>query len=92
VAVPPSSATGYNSHAIVAGYHTIHADLIARGEYQDFRSSVLLKIEVCLAGPEAEAIVFGDCDARGDMHIIEELPAKRSASPFRRRCCSPPTK
>jgi hypothetical protein len=28
---------------------------------------------ICLAGPTAEAIVFGDCDARGDMHMIEEL-------------------
>jgi hypothetical protein len=30
----------------------------------------------CLAGPTAEAIVFGDCDARGDMRMIDDLRAR----------------
>ena len=28
---------------------------------------------MCLAGPEAERIALGDCDARGDMRMIKEL-------------------
>lgn len=28
---------------------------------------------ICLAGPTAEALVFGDCDARGDMRMITQL-------------------
>ena len=58
-------------HAMVAGHHTIHDDFIASGGYRDFLSSVFLKLQVCLAGPEAERIAFGDCDARGDMRMIE---------------------
>ncbi|MGA8694758.1 MAG: hypothetical protein WB689_13120 [Xanthobacteraceae bacterium] len=65
MSVPPLKV-----HATVAGHHTIHNDFIASGGY---RGSVYLKIQVCLAGPEAERIAFGDCDARGDMRMIEEL-------------------
>jgi hypothetical protein len=62
--------------ARVAGVLTSHQDLIKRGEYQDFRSSVLDKLMVCLAGPEAERVKFGDADARGDMRQIERLCAR----------------
>lgn len=60
-------------HANVAGHLSIHNDFIASGGYRDFLSSVFLKMQVCLAGPEAERIAFGDCDARGDMVQIREL-------------------
>ena len=67
------AADGVNGYAIIASQHAIHSDLSMRGGYQDWHSSVLTKIMICLAGPGAETIVFGDCDARGDMHMIEEL-------------------
>jgi hypothetical protein len=66
--------TGIDGRAIVAGHHTIHNDLIARGEYQDFLSSVCLKIMVSLAGSEAEHIAgFTDADLGGDdrTHVLE---------------------
>ena len=34
---------------------------------------MFLKLQVCLAGPEAERIAFDDCDARGDLDMIEDL-------------------
>jgi len=71
---------GLDGHATVAGHHTIHNDFIARGEYRDFLSSVFLKLQVCLAGPEAERIAFGDCDARGDMRMIKQLCERYSIS------------
>jgi ATP-dependent Zn protease len=65
---------GFDGHAVVAAALTINDDPIKRGEYRDFRSSVLDKICVCLAGPEAEIIAFGDeGDARGDQRMIGDL-------------------
>jgi hypothetical protein len=62
-----------HAHAVVATALDVNNDLIERGEYRDFRSSVFDKICVCLAGPEAEAIKFGDADARGDQRMIDDL-------------------
>ena len=64
-----STADGTGS-ATVPGVLSLHWDL-TRG--QDILSSVLVKLMVCSAGPEAERIVFGDADARGDMPQIKEL-------------------
>ena len=75
-----SSLDAIETHATVAGHHSIHNDLIARGEYQDFLSSVFLKLQVCLAGPEAERIAFGDAYARGDLHQIRELCSRYDIS------------
>jgi len=63
-------------HAVIAGHHTLHNDFIASGGYRDFLSSVFLKLMVCLAGPEAETIAYGDADARGDVHMIKEFCAR----------------
>jgi ATP-dependent Zn protease len=67
---------GFDGHAVVATALAINNDLIERGDYRDFRSAVLDKLMVCLAGPEAEAIAFGDADARGDVRQIERLCAR----------------
>jgi|ERR1700687_716322 len=66
--------------ATVDGVLTGHQDLIRRGAHQDFRSSVLDKLMVCLAGPEAERVKFGDADARGDMRQIKRLQSRYSIS------------
>jgi hypothetical protein len=58
---------------VVATAISINNDLIERGGYRDFRSSVLDKICVALAGPEAETMAFGDAEASGDMRQIERL-------------------
>jgi hypothetical protein len=61
--------TGSDGSATVAGHFSIHNALIARGDYQDFQSSVCLKIMVCLSGSEAERIAgFDDADLGGDDH------------------------
>jgi ATP-dependent Zn protease len=67
---------GYDGHAVVATALDINNDLIKRGEYRDFRSSVLDKICVCLAGPEAERVKFGDADASGDVRQIKQLQSR----------------
>jgi ATP-dependent Zn protease len=67
---------GFDGHAIVAAPLTINDDLIKRGEYRDFRSSVLDKICVCLAGPQAETIAFGDADASGDVRQIKQWQSR----------------
>jgi hypothetical protein len=65
------------AHAVVATALAINNDLIKRGGYRDFRSSVLDKICVALAGPEAETMAFGDADASdGDQRMIEQLCAR----------------
>jgi hypothetical protein len=88
---------GVDGHAVVATALDINNDLIERGEYRDLRSSVLDKICVCLAGPEAERIKFGDADASGDVRQIKQscnraiiFPTPRSNACGRRsmRCCS----
>jgi hypothetical protein len=55
---------GFDGHAVVATALDINNDVIERGEYRDFRSAVLDKICVALAGPMAEAMAFGGADAR----------------------------
>jgi ATP-dependent Zn protease len=68
---------GYDGHAVVATALTINNDLIERGDYRDFRSAVLDKLMVCLAGPEAETMAFGDeGDARGDVRQIQQLQSR----------------
>jgi ATP-dependent Zn protease len=67
---------GYDGHAVVTTALTINDDLIKRGGFRDFRSSVLDKICVCLAGPEAERIKFGDADASGDVRQIKQLQSR----------------
>ena len=65
---------GYEGSAVVAGHHTLHRDLIERGQYQDFLSSVYLKIMVTIAGSEAEKIAgFDDADLGGDdrAHVLD---------------------
>jgi ATP-dependent Zn protease len=65
-----------HAHAVVATALDINDDLIRCGEYRDFRSSVLDKICVCLAGSEAERIKFGDADASGDVRQIKQLQSR----------------
>jgi hypothetical protein len=67
---------GFDGHAMVATALDINNDLVELGQYRDFRSAVLDKICVCLAGPEAETIAFGDADASGDVRQIEQLQSR----------------
>jgi hypothetical protein len=74
----PGTTTRFASDKINPSHHlggiAAHRELISRGEYQDFQSSVLDKICVFLAGSESEAIAYGSADdARGDVRMIKQL-------------------
>ncbi|MFY9772827.1 MAG: hypothetical protein WAK04_21645 [Xanthobacteraceae bacterium] len=71
--------------ANVASVHSLHwvRDFSSPSEgfsLTDFRSDVLSsvvdKLTVCWAGGEAERIVFGDADDRGDLRQIKQLQLK----------------